>query len=158
MIVEAAQALAASPLGNFMRQSAWAYPLANVMHLFGLALLAGGIMAVDLAVLGAIRRVPIGTMSALLTPYAVAGIGLFAVSGFAMLAADAVTLIGQPIFLAKIAIVALATSNALVFRWLWQGRVAGWGVNAPAPARVLAAVSLALWSAAIILGRMIAYS
>jgi hypothetical protein len=73
-------------------------------------------------------------------------------------AADARTLVGQPVFALKIAVVILAIANALVFRSFWQSRIAAWGAEVPLTARVMAAASLALWSAAIVLGRMIAYS
>ena len=140
-----------------MRSSAWAYPLANVAHLFGLALLAGGIMAVDLRIMGFWRRLPVKPLSDALTPYAMAGLAIFAISGMAMFAADAVTLAKSDIFFIKLGLVGLAVGNALAFRRFSQKRLARWDRRAPLRARVSAAISLCLWSAAIICGRMIAY-
>jgi uncharacterized membrane protein len=140
-----------------MKGSAWAYPLANVTHLFGLVLLAGGIMAVDLRIAGAWRRLPLASLSAALTPFAIAGLALFAISGFAMFASDATALIGSPIFLIKLCVVALALANAIAFRRMSRGKLARWEGGAPATARLLAILSLILWAAAIVLGRMIAY-
>jgi hypothetical protein len=141
-----------------MRGSAWAYPLANILHLFGLALLAGGIMAVDARILGAWRRLPLAALSAALTPVAVAGLVLFALSGFAMFASDAAALVASPVFLAKLGVIGLALANALAFRRTSHGRLGAWASGVPVAARAMAAASLALWTAAIILGRMIAYS
>lgn len=140
-----------------MRGSAWAYPLANVAHLFGLALLAGGIMAVDARIAGAWKALPLPTLSAALTPFAIAGLVLFAASGFAMFASDAVALSGSTVFLAKLAMVGLALANALAFRRLARGRLSEWNDGAPLAARAMAVLSLCLWAAAIVLGRMIAY-
>jgi uncharacterized membrane protein len=138
-----------------MRSSAWAYPLANVVHLFGLALLAGGIMAVDLRIMGVWRKLPLKTMHDALTPFAVGGLLVFALSGTALFAADAKELVRSPVFLAKMAIVGLAILNALAFR-KFSGRALGNG-DVPIILRLSAAISLSLWSAAIICGRMIAY-
>ncbi len=157
MIAAGAEALYATPLGVLMRETGWAYPLANVAHLFGLALLAGGILAVDLRLLGAFPRLPLTAIHAALTRFAVAGLLLFVASGVALFAAEATTLIGQPVFVAKMGVVALATGLALFFRFRWRDALTGWEAQVPGPARFLAIMSLSLWSAAIILGRMIAY-
>lgn len=140
-----------------MRTSAWAYPLANVAHLFGLALLAGGIMGVDLRIIGFWRRLPVKPMSDALTPFAMVGLAIFAVSGLAMFAADAATLMKSEIFFIKFGLVVLAVANAIAFRRFSKSRLERWDRRAPLRARVSAAVSLSLWSAAIICGRMIAY-
>lgn len=153
MIAGLAQALTASPLGTLMRTSSWAYPAANVAHLFGLALLAGSILAVDLRLAGLWRRIPLAPLSAALTPLAVAGLVVFALSGCAMFAADADALVRSRVFGWKLAIVALATANALVFHWRARRGTAG-----PNTMRAAALLSILLWSTAIVLGRMIAYS
>lgn len=157
MIAGGAQALWASPLGVAMRETDWAYPLANVVHLFALALLAGGIIAVDLRILGLWHRLPLAALHRALTPLAVVGLVLFVLSGTALFATEATTLVVQPVFLAKMAVVAVATTVALVFRWRWHHAVARWDGGAPVTARAMAAASLSFWSAAVILGRMIAY-
>jgi uncharacterized membrane protein len=157
MIDAGARALFESPLGLVMRETSWAYPLANIAHLFGLALLAGGILAVDLRLMGAFRRIPLAPLSAALTPFAITGLVLFAASGLALCATEATTLIGQPVFIAKMAVIALATGLALGFRWRWHNELRLWTGRVPLAPRVLAAMSLSLWSSAIILGRMIAY-
>jgi hypothetical protein len=149
--------IAASAFGQAMRSSAWAYPLANVAHLFGLALLAGGIMAVDLRIMGFWRKLPLKAMHDALTPFAIVGLLLFAVSGAAMFAADAKELVRNPVFLAKMAVVALAVANALAFRFRTKRALGGLSGELPFRLRLSAAISLSLWSAAIICGRMIAY-
>lgn len=140
-----------------MRSSAWAYPLANVAHLFGLVLLAGGIMAVDLRIMGFWRKLPVRPLSDALTPFAITGLLIFALSGAAMFAADSRALVGNDVFLLKLWLVGLAVANAFAFRRFSRGSLDSWGRKIPFLARASAAVSLLLWSAAIICGRMIAY-
>ncbi|MBL0924692.1 MAG: hypothetical protein IBJ12_09550 [Sphingomonadaceae bacterium] len=158
MAIEAlASDIAASAFGQAMRSSSWAYPLANVGHLFGLALLAGGIMAVDLRIMGFWRNLPLKPIHDALTPFAIAGLVIFAISGVALFAADARELIRNPVFVAKMAIVALAATNALAFRKFAVKALGKSGANLALGLRMSATISLCLWSAAIICGRMIAY-
>lgn len=140
-----------------MRSSAWAYPLANVAHLFGLALLAGGILAVDLRIMGFWRKLPLKAMHDALTPFAIAGLLVFALSGTALFAADAKELVRNPVFLGKMVIVALAVLNALTFRKFASRALSNSARVLPLNLRISSAISLSLWSAAIICGRMIAY-
>jgi hypothetical protein len=137
----------------WVRQVPWAYPTVNTLHLLGLVMLVGGIGVVDLRVLGLWRSLPIGALTAALTPIAVAGLVLQAMTGLALFAADAEALAGSGIFQAKLALVGLALLNAGVFRFLWRT-----DQSAAEPlARLSAAGSLGLWLAVGALGRLIAY-
>jgi len=148
-----AAAVEASAVGAWARGSAWAYPIANLAHLLGLVMLVGGIGAVDLRLVGAWRALPAEALSRALTPVAVAGLALFAASGAVMFAADARALVGAGTFRLKLAAIGLALANALLFRWLWRGRLDA----LPATGRAMAAGSLLLWLTAAALGRLIAY-
>jgi hypothetical protein len=152
-----ASAIELSAFGQAMRSSAWAYPVANILHLFALAMLAGGIMAVDLRIMGFAKRLSLMAISEVLTPYAVVGLGLFIASGLAMFAADAVALLSNPVFLIKGGAVGAAVANALAFRACSKGKLDRWEHRAPGWARLSALGSLLLWSGAIIFGRLIAY-
>jgi len=148
----AAAAIEASAIGSFVRESAWAYPAANLVHLLGLVMLVGGIGILDLRLAGAFPALPIVPLSRALTPVAVAGLVLMAASGPLLFAADATALVRSSTFGWKLALIAVALANAAAFRWLWRGS------GEPAPglrAMALASVGLWLWVAA--LGRLIAY-
>lgn len=135
-----------------------AYAGLNVAHLFGLVLVVGGIGAVDLRLCGLGRGIPAAALSRFLTPYAMAGVAVAFASGVGLFAADAVSLAGSTTFRWKLALVALALVNALLFRRLFGDRLEGWDGNAPAFGIAMAAGSLALWLAIGTLGRMIAYT
>jgi len=152
-----AVALEASGLGEAMRHSTWLYPTANLLHLLGLVLLVGSMVALDLRLLGVAAAVPAAALSRFLTPVAASGLVLLLGSGFAMFAADAGPLAGNTLLQAKWALIALGIANALLFRWLWRERLAGWDDRAPVAGRAQAALSLAIWFAAATAGRLIAY-
>ena len=149
--------LEGSGLGDAMRGGVRnLYAIVNVAHILGVILLVGGIGAVDLRVMGFGRRIPIGALSKMLTPLAVAGLLIQVISGFMLFAADAGPLTRSAVFLTKIGMVALALVNALCFRALFP-RIEH-GADPPNLARAMAAASIALWLTAGCLGRLIAYS
>jgi hypothetical protein len=152
-VCQAAAALEGSPLGAAMRGS-W-YPPANVVHVVGLVLLVGGIGVVDLRIVGLGRAIPLAALSRMLTPFAIAGLALLAASGFLLFAADAGPHLKQDVFRWKMALLALALVNAAAFRARF-GDFAD-GHEPPAAARAMAGLSLALWVAVAVLGRLIAY-
>jgi hypothetical protein len=144
----------ASDFGAWARQSDNAYPVANLIHLLGLVLLVGGIGIVDLRIAGFLRALPIKALSATLTPLALVGLALMALSGPVLFAADGVSLAASAMFRTKLLLIALALANAAAFRLLWRGRL-----NDPPPvAKAMAVASLLLWLSVGALGRMIAYS
>lgn len=153
-----AVALEASGLGLFMRQSALAYPAANLSHLLGLCLLIGPIALFDLRMLGLGRSVvsPADARRALI-PVAVLGLLVLAPSGALMFAADARSLASSEIVLWKLSLAALGVANALLFHALWRARVVGWDADAPVFGRLQALASLGLWLTVAALGRLIAY-
>lgn len=153
-----AGAVQASPFGAWAGESAYAYPVANVIHLLGLVMLVGGIGIVDLRLVGVFRSLPPAALSRSLTPVAIAGLLLMVPSGFTMFAADAEALAASATFQRKLLLIALALTNAVMFRWAWGARIADWDVTPPMVGRLMAAASLLLWLSVGAMGRMIAYS
>lgn len=153
MIESLAAALEASQLGMIARGSAWAYPIANLVHLLGLVLLVGGIGILDLRIIGAFPSLPLPALSRALTPLAVTGLILMLPSGLVLFAADAGALVGLDQFWRKMVLIAIAVANALAFRLVGRR-----GTRPTMVMRVMAGASLALWLSVAALGRLIAYS
>lgn len=120
-------------------------------------LLVGGIGLVDLRLAGLLRALPVAPLLAALTPLAVAGFILLVASGSIMFAADARSLVGNPMFARKLAMIALALANAGLFAALWRARAAAWRDRIPAAARLSGVASLLFWLLAAGFGRLIAY-
>lgn len=149
-----AERLADSPLAGWASESAYVYPAANVAHIFGVVLLLGGIGIVDLRLIGFFRAVPLPPLARALTPLAIAGLALLALSGTVMFASDAEALAGNGAFRLKLTLIAVALANAILFRWR-VGRLSA----EPGPGlRLMALCSLLLWTTIAICGRLIAYS
>ncbi len=150
--------LEASALGQWARGSAVAYPVANVLHLLGLVLLIGGIGVVDLRLAGFLRSLPTVPLAKAMTPFALAGLGLLALSGAVMFAADAGPMVASEIFRLKLALIGLGLAHAVLFRWLWRRRLDSWEASPPLAGRLMALGSLGLWLSVGALGRWIAYA
>jgi len=157
-LAELARSLQETPLGAWARGSSYAYPTANLLHLFGLVMLVGAIGVLDLRLTGLWRAIPAEALSRALTPIGLIGILLLVPSGFVLFAADAAALIQSRLFQAKLLLIAFALVNALAFRWLGRGRLARWDQAAPAYGKAMAVGSVAAWLIIAALGRLIAYT
>jgi hypothetical protein len=146
-----------SALGVWMRTSSVAYPLVNVIHVFGLVLLVGSMLLLDLRLMGFVRRFPAPDVSDILTPLAIAGLLALIGSGVLLFAADAGPLLDNPLFPIKLLFIALGIINALVFRAVWRPRMAQWDSRPPLAGRLQAVASLLTWIVAGTLGRLLAY-
>jgi hypothetical protein len=153
IITAAFTALEQSSLGAAARGSAWLYPLANLSHVLGAALLVGAIVTFDIQVLRRARNV--GVIARAVTPVAAFGLVLQVASGTVLLAADAMPVVVNPAFQFKMAMFVFGLVNVAVFRWRFGG-----DLKAEGPldgAAWLAAVSLASWLLVLLAGRFIAY-
>ncbi|MFN7359854.1 hypothetical protein [Brevundimonas sp.] len=146
-------AIEASALADWAGSEALVYPVANTAHVIGAVLLVGGIGLLDLRLLGYGRRLAPQTLAEVVTPLALVGFGLMVVSGGLMFAADARAMAASPLFAAKLGLIGLAGVNAVAFCSMFR-RLDG---GIPPGARILAAVSLALWLGVVVLGRLVAY-
>lgn len=157
-LAQFAHGLEVSPFGVWARGSAYAYPVANLVHLWGLLLLAGGIGFLDLRLAGFFRSLPVQPLWKIMTPFGVIGLILMVPSGAIMFAADASALFKSETLRLKLILIVLALANAAGYRLFWRRYVPDWDRQAPRMARALAITSLMLWLTVGALGRLIAYT
>ena len=136
-----------------LRESTFVYPLVNALHIIGIALLFGAIVALDLRLIGWRRTAgPVDSYARLLVPVAIGGLLLAIPAGLLLFATDARAYAASTLFQAKMLLIVLAIANAL---WL---RRSGWtGENAGRWVAFAGAASVLLWTGAIVLGRMVGY-
>lgn len=147
-----------SAFGTWVRESSslWAYPTILFLHTVGLGFLVGLNAAIDLRVLGVARRMPLAPIEAF---YKImwAAFWINALSGTALLVADATTKLMNPVFYIKMIFVALAVINMAALRRSVFRRAATDAAAVAGFARALAVTSLIFWSGAIAAGRLMAY-
>jgi hypothetical protein len=134
-----------------LRTHPWAYPALEVVHIFGIALLVGNLVLIELRVWGAGAALDVRALAKLSLSVAITGFGIAAASGLLMFAAQASELLGNRAFVFKMGLIALAGCNAAWF----HGRDSLVKLDALAKAQTL--LSMLIWLAAMGLGRWIAY-
>ena len=137
---------------SWIGSSAWAYPALEVVHLFGVALLVGNLVAFESRVLGWAGELSVPALARLSLVLAVLGFGLVALSGLTLFAAHPGEMLANPAFVLKMALVMAAGINAAAF----HARDGIRRLDGIARAQTL--VSLGLWIGAMISGRWIAYA
>jgi hypothetical protein len=152
--VEALSALEQSGLGHLARHSAWAFTIANVLHVLGAAFVVGAIAVLDVALI-AQRFEDASRIGRIALPIAAAGLALQVPTGLLLLAAEATKLGINPAFYAKLAFIAVGLLNVAIFHTLY-GRKLRSGVL-HAGGRATALVSIGAWVLTLGAGRMIAY-
>ena len=150
--------LGSSPLNTFMIQVGPAFPTCEALHFIGLSLLFGSLLLVDLRAMGFFKALPLVAVHRLV-PLAILGFAINLVTGVLFVAFDPPTYFGNTAFLWKMGLVGLAGVNALafefvVFRPLAAGNAA---IEQGLLIKLLAALSLLLWSGVLVLGRLIPF-
>lgn len=149
--------LAATPPAAAIRESIWIYPFLETLHVIGLALVVGSIVSFDLRILGLSRALPIPALERHLLPWVWTGFAINAATGVLLFISDAAEFADNTALQAKLSLIVVAGLNALVFQKRLYRGVETWDSGAPVSARVSAALSIALWLAIVVAGRMIAY-
>jgi hypothetical protein len=159
MLADVLNALQDAALVGALRRSHWVYPLVNAGHIVGLALLFGSIVPLDLRLLGAWQRVPLGVMARTLLPVAISGLLLAVATGALLFSVSAVKYAGLTLFQTKLLLILGATANALLLHG-----TAAWGAHqqhglagTTPRLQVAGALSLGLWLSTIVAGRMLGY-
>ena len=149
--------LEATSLSTWLRESPslWAFPFVLILHTVGLAFFVGTNVAWDVRVLGFSLGIP---LEALRRYFLVmwAGFWINAFSGVLLLIAYPTKALTNPLFYAKLALIAFGVVLAFRIRREVSGLAAR--ADAPSMARMLAAVSLVCWIAVIFAGRLLAYT
>jgi hypothetical protein len=134
----------------------WSYPAILFAHTLGLSTLAGVSAGIDLRIMGFARQIPMAPLARLF-PLLWIAFAVTALSGTALLVADATTRLTSPIFYIKMVFVALALVNLQLLKVsVFRGPIAD-EQRLPANARLLAFTSLLFWVGATTAGRLMAY-
>ncbi len=134
-----------------LRAHVWAYPALEVIHIVGIALLLGNLLALELRVFGRAAALPIAALARLSLSIALAGFALAAASGLLMFATQPSELLANRAFLIKMGLLTLTGANAAWFHARGSLR------KLDLLARVQMLLSTAVWLGVVFCGRWIAY-
>jgi uncharacterized protein DUF6644 len=135
--------------------SIWAYPTVLTLHTFGMMVLVGSALMIDLRLLGFGRGIPLSSMERLFRVMWGA-FWLNLVTGTMLFIADASKRATQPLFLIKLLLVASGIATiVLIRRRIFDGTTEPLVISGAS--KRLAVASLLVWCAAVTAGRLLAY-
>lgn len=158
MLASLAQMLLGTPLNEWILATYWLWPVMEFIHFVGLTLLLGGLLIVDLRMLGFLKA-----FNAFATHQLLAAV-LF---GFSLnLITGVLFFIGDPMrysvnigFKVKMLLICAAGANAAIYHWRTQATASANSAvtSSIAGEKITAALSLGLWMGVLLLGRLIPY-
>lgn len=158
--MEILQAIYDSELGRSMRESLWGYPIALTVHSVGMGILVGVLAVMNLRILGMFRRrMPFQVVKPIIW-LGMFGFVINLISGLLLFIADPISYSTNTAFLVKIAgviiglvvlVMMIKTPEFKEIKTVEAAAVGGTNLQ------VLAYVSLAVWTIALIAGRLIGY-
>jgi hypothetical protein len=150
--------LETTSIANAIRTIPWLYPAFETGHYIGLSLLVGGIMLIDLRVLGMARGLPLRSMLGLL-PFVWAGFAINVLTGTLLFIYGATNFGTNGAFLVKMSFMVLAGLNALAFDVAVRRSGGAWvEADLPPPSvKAFATLSLFFWLCVVTTGRWMAY-
>ena len=148
----------ATNLAPYVYALPWIWPIMETLHFFGLCLLLGGLIVIDLRLLGVNRIIPAMTVHDLL-PYVIFGFGINLVTGVLFFVGDPHRYAPNIAFQLKMVLVVLAGLNALYYQFKIAPEIGGWSERTKIPmnAKLVGASSLVLWFGVLSYGRLIPY-
>lgn len=136
----------------------WAFPVLEMIHIAGIAMMLGNLLLFELRLFGLGAGIALRPLARLALPLAVAGFVAIVASGLLMFASQAGELLTNPAFRLKMLLLLAAGFNAVWFHARGSlGRAGAHGAKADPLGRMLGALSLALWLGVLACGRAIAY-
>lgn len=144
-------------VGQAIRISDWLFPVIEGFHLLGLCVIGGAILLVDMRLLGlGLRRQPIAELARDTRPFLIGSLVVMLVTGLLLFSSEAVKCYYSFAFWFKMTSLALA----IIFTFTVRQRVTLMDDAriSPLKARIVALVSLALWSGVGWGGRWIGFS
>jgi len=153
--------LQATSWAVFIHQTKWAFTTIEVIHLIAIAAVIGSIAVVDLRLLGlASARRPFTELAREILPYTWAAFAIAAITGSLLFISQATQYFVTPTFWGKMAIMAVAGINMVIFEFITVRGVKEWDVkpNLPLSARLAGGISLACWALVFVFGRWTGFS
>jgi len=145
-----------SALGIWVSSSPAGYYIMLAFHAVGLAMLVGSVTVIDIRLLGFVRGINEKAMTGLVK-FAWWGLLINAVSGVALFFSEANKAFYSWAFRIKIALMVCGVISTLILNKTVLLPVSSHTTDIKGSAKAQACLSLVLWAAVIITGRMMAY-
>ena len=144
-------------LGEAIRESKWLFPVIESFHLLGLAVIGGAALLVNMRLLGrGIKRQPVAQLWRDARPWLVGSLTVMIISGVLLFTSEATKLYYHDAFWVKM--ISLVLSIVFTFAVVRKIALSDPRLASPLLNRVVAIISIILWSGVGIGGRWIGFS
>ncbi len=147
--------LETGPVAEYLRNARWGYAFLNALHIFGVALLVGATIPINLRLLGFWPTTLRSDITRVLVPVAAIGMGIAIAAGVLLFSVRAQEYADLNIFRIKILLVLIGSIAAVSLHWTFgmilEGLTRGRRI-------CHALVSLLCWPGTLVLGRLIAFA
>jgi len=155
--------LASTQFSTTMRESTWAEPIVETIHVLTLTMFLGFSILLDLRLLGVcLTRKRVSQALGQFNPWLFGAFAVMVTTGTLLFCGDPVSFYNTkpPFFKAKMILLVLAGLNVLIFNLGIGRKVTEWDLvpKPPLAAKVAGAVSIVLWILIVAAGRAIAYA
>jgi hypothetical protein len=150
-----------SAAGLMVRESLWGFQIVVAIHIVGLAFSIGLLVWFDFRLLGlGVRPSRVSDVYRQLIRWAGVGFVSMFVTGGLLFTGFATSAMANPFFRTKLALIAVAGANALVYHLVTERSGAAWDDHdrPPRAARIAGFVSIVAWFLVILCGRMMSYT
>ena len=148
--------LTTTAVAAFVINTSWVWQASETVHFIGMCLLIGVLLAVNLRILGMIKRVPFPALHRLL-PLAILGFGLNAASGMLFFVAAPDQYTQNPSFFWKLAFILVGGVQVFYLTVFDKTWVLGPGDDAAVTPKIVAASGLFLWFGVVFWGTMLPF-
>jgi hypothetical protein len=159
MIETLTKEIMASQLSQWVQATYWLWPVLEIIHFFGLTLLMGGLIIVDLRMIGFFSTISLQGVKKLL-PFVIFGFLLNLITGIFFVYGDPSRYAINIGFQIKLILILLAGCNAAIYHFKVESYVLDLGSSSRRPSiaiRLVGLTSLSLWTGVLLLGRLIPY-
>jgi uncharacterized membrane protein len=155
--------LSATPLSLLIQRVFWIIPTVQTVHILAISVVVASMAMFDVRLLGlAGRRHSVVSLSRRFFPWLWSALIVLAISGSILIIGEPKRALGNPAFLAKMCMLAIAIVLTLVFQAILKRDLASGSSDLTPPhfgmAKITGLLSLALWAGIAVAGRLIAYT
>ena len=158
MIEALTEEMMASNLTQWIQATYWLWPILEIFHFFGLTLLMGGLIIVDLRMIGFFSDIRLEEVKKLL-PLVIFGFLVNLITGVLFLFGDPSRYSINIGFQIKMILVLLAGCNAAIYHLKVEPLFSNLNLTdrLPLVIKITGFTSLTLWTGVLLLGRLIPY-
>jgi hypothetical protein len=159
-VTEVCRAIEISSLGKAIPHYTWLWPAVESLHVTAMVVLVASITTFDLRLMGlAFRRLNVSDLGNRLLPSTWGAFGVMIVTGTLLFTPFAARkYCYNPAFQVKLLLILLAGVNMAIFHFTIYRDVSEWDRSStPLLAKVVGSLSVLLWAAVVVAGRLIGF-